>query len=67
MDDLARFANESDFVRYAKLTPDADQCKHVLELGYRVVHLTTAAMAANVPPRPSAPPPPAKTPPNAPV
>lgn len=43
MEDLAAFAHHSDFVRYAKAVPTADECKAHLELGYRVVHGTTAA------------------------
>lgn len=53
MEDLAAFAHHSDFVRYAKALPTADECKAHLELGYRVVHGTTAAASA---PPPAAPP-----------
>jgi hypothetical protein len=45
MEALVEFANQSDFVRYAKQEPDADQCKAALELGYRIVHATAGAMA----------------------
>jgi len=50
MEDVAAFANHSDFVRYAKAEPTPDECKAHLELAYRVVHATTAAV------RPAAPP-----------
>jgi hypothetical protein len=43
MDALVEFANQSDFVRYAKQEPDVDECKAALELGYRIVHATIAA------------------------
>jgi hypothetical protein len=46
MEAMTAFANHSDFVRYAKTTPTADECKSVLELAYRIVHSTTAAAAA---------------------
>jgi len=45
MADLTAFANESDFVRYAKAAPGPDACKAALELGYRIVHLTTVGQA----------------------
>lgn len=51
MQDVAAFAHQSDFVRYAKSQPTVDDCKAHLELAYRVVHATTAA----VPPPPAAP------------
>ncbi len=44
MEALVEFANQSDFVRYAKQEPDADQCKAALELGYRIVHATAGAI-----------------------
>ena len=47
MDALVEFANRSDFVRYAKQEPDADECKAALELGYRIVHATAGAPAQN--------------------
>lgn len=51
--ELTTFATWSDVVRYAKTVPDPDDCKLALELGYRVVHATTAALppAAPVPPK----------------
>jgi hypothetical protein len=48
MAELSAFANESDFVRYAKASPDPDACKAALETGYRIVHLTTVGEAAAV-------------------
>lgn len=48
MTDLATFAEASDFVRYAKELPSLDACKAHLELAYRIVHSTQAAV---VPPR----------------
>jgi hypothetical protein len=51
MNELVSFAESSDFVRYAKTEPDVDQCKADLELAYRIVHSTQAAV---VPPRPAA-------------
>lgn len=47
MDALVEFANQSDFVRYAKQEPGADECKAALELGYRIVHATAGAPAQN--------------------
>lgn len=49
MDALRDFANESDFVRYAKQEPGPDECKTALELAYRIVHATHAAMSAPKP------------------
>lgn len=48
MKELQAFANESDFVRYAKGSVDATTCKAALELGYAIVSSTsqTAAPAA---------------------
>lgn len=43
MDALRDFANQSDFVRYAKQEPDAGECKRALELGYFLVHATVSA------------------------
>ncbi|MEW5738331.1 MAG: hypothetical protein AB1938_05360, partial [Myxococcota bacterium] len=40
MEDVASFAHQSDFVRYAKAQPTVDECKTHLELAYRVVHAT---------------------------
>ncbi|MBL8919713.1 MAG: hypothetical protein JNJ54_12670 [Myxococcaceae bacterium] len=50
MEALKDFAYQSDFVRYAKQEPGPDECKGALELGYRIVHSTVAALAA---PRPA--------------
>jgi hypothetical protein len=41
MNELQTFANESDFVRYAKATPGADTCKTAIELAYSIVQSTT--------------------------
>lgn len=49
MDALKDFAWQSDFVRYAKQEPGADECKRALELGYLIVHATVSAMG---PPKP---------------
>jgi hypothetical protein len=49
MAELTAFANESDFVRYAKAAPGPDACKAALELGYRIVHLTTVGQASTAP------------------
>jgi hypothetical protein len=46
MSDLAAFASASDFIRYAKTEPGADDCKAHLELAYRIVHETTVATKA---------------------
>lgn len=46
MDALKTFADESDFVRYAKQDPGPDACKAALEIGYRIVHATHAATSA---------------------
>lgn len=52
MPDLVTFAEASDYIRYAKLLPSVDDCKLHLELAYRIVHATQAALT---PPRPSSP------------
>lgn len=54
MDQLTAFANQSDFVRYAKFDQSAEQCKESLELGYRIVHATTAALTPAQPAKPPA-------------
>lgn len=41
--DFVSFAEQSDFIRYAKLQPTLEDCKNHLELGYRIVHATHAA------------------------
>jgi hypothetical protein len=41
MNELQSFANESDFVRYAKATPGPDTCKSAIELAYSIVQSTT--------------------------
>jgi hypothetical protein len=48
-DALKTFADESDFVRYAKQDPGPDACKAALELAYRIVHATYAALNAKMP------------------
>lgn len=40
MEALRDFANQSDYVRYAKQEPGPDECKAALELGYLIVHRT---------------------------
>jgi hypothetical protein len=52
MEEVAAFAHQSDFVRYAKSEPSLDECKAHLELAYRVVHATTAALRPAPPPAP---------------
>lgn len=47
---LTTFAQASDFVRYAKELPSAEECKEHLDLAYLLVHTTQAAV---VPPRPA--------------
>jgi hypothetical protein len=54
--EVVAFAESSDFVRYAKQEPSVEDCKLHLELAYRIVHSTQAALAPA--PRPSAPKPP---------
>ncbi len=49
IEDLTTFAETSDFIRYAKQLSTLEECKTHLELAYRIVHSTQAAM---VPPRP---------------
>lgn len=44
MEDLAAFCHEADLVKFAKATVGQNECKSALELGYRIVHLTTAAL-----------------------
>jgi hypothetical protein len=56
MEDVAAFARQSDFVRYAKSEPTVDECKAHLELAYRVVHATTAAARSPALPYGAAPP-----------
>jgi hypothetical protein len=41
MSELQTFANESDFVRYAKFTVGPDTCKSAIELAYSIVQQTT--------------------------
>lgn len=52
MTDLTTFAEASDYIRYARQLPSVDDCKLHLELAYRIVHATQAALT---PPRPGAP------------
>lgn len=49
LEELARLAEESDFVRYAKQETTELDCKKALELGYRVVHHTHAALPPAAP------------------
>lgn len=51
MPDLTTFAEASDFIRYAKQLPSVEDCTTHLELAYRIIHSTQAAL---VPPRPAA-------------
>lgn len=51
--EVRTFAEASDFVRYAKTEPTVDECKQHLELAYRIVHSTQAAVPA--PSKPSTP------------
>lgn len=51
MPELATFAETSDFIRYAKQVPTLDDCKGHLELAYKIVHSTQAAVAPNGPVR----------------
>lgn len=51
--EVKTFAEASDFVRYAKQQPTVEECKQHLELAYRIVHSTQAAVTTA--PRPSAP------------
>ncbi len=48
--ELADFAHQSDFVRYAKADVPADDCKQALDLAYRLVQTTTAAIPPFPPP-----------------
>ncbi len=50
MPDLTTFAEASDFIRYARQLPTVEDCKTHLELGYRIIHSTQAAIA---PPKPA--------------
>ena len=50
MEDLTTFAETSDFIRYAKQLSTLEECKTHLELAYRIVHSTQAALA---PPKPA--------------
>lgn len=50
MPDLTTFAESSDFIRYAKQQPSVEDCKTHLELAYRIIHSTQAAL---VPPKPA--------------
>jgi hypothetical protein len=55
IDELRDFANESDFVRYAKQEPDPDACKRALEVGYCIVHSTTMGARPTLPTQAPAP------------
>ena len=46
MTDLHQFVNESDFVRYAKASPDPTACKNAIELAYAIVRATTQSAQA---------------------
>ena len=48
MPDLTTFAEASDYIRYAKQLPTVEDCKAHLELGYRIIHATQAAI---IPPK----------------
>jgi hypothetical protein len=48
MPDLTTFAEASDYIRYARQLPSVDDCKTHLELAYRIIHSTQAAI---VPPK----------------
>ncbi len=50
MPDLTNFAEASDYIRYAKQLPTVEDCKTHLELAYRIIHSTQAAL---VPPKAS--------------
>lgn len=52
MPDLTTFAEASDYIRYARQLPTVEDCKTHLELAYRIIHSTQAAV---VPPRPAPP------------
>lgn len=45
MKELQEFVNESDFVRYAKASPDPTACKSAIELAYAIVQATTPSAA----------------------
>jgi hypothetical protein len=42
--ELSEFALMSDMAKFAKVLPNADECKSSLEFGYRLVHTTTEAL-----------------------
>ncbi|MBK7858251.1 MAG: hypothetical protein IPJ65_06435 [Archangiaceae bacterium] len=48
MGQLQEFANESDYVRYAKATVDPAACKNAIELAYQIINATTPS-ATNAP------------------
>ena len=55
---LTTFANDSDFVRYARATPTPETCKEAIELAYRIVdatNVTATPVAAAVAPKPPGP------------
>lgn len=56
--ELVQFAEASDFVRYAKQEPTVEDCKLHLELGYRIIHSTQAAIVPAAKPSAPRPPPP---------
>jgi hypothetical protein len=50
--ELSDFAVASDFARYAKAQPSADECKAALEFAYRLVQATTPSFTeGSTPPR----------------
>ena len=53
--EVKTFAEASDYVRYAKQEPTVDECKQHLELAYRIVHSTQAAVTSAPRPPPPAP------------
>ncbi len=53
LEELAVLTEESDFVRYAKQETTELDCKKALELGYRVVHHTYAALPGSSTPPPA--------------
>lgn len=61
VEELRAFAEESDFIRYAKLGATVEQCKHAMEFAHRMVHITTSAMAVTPPSNATPPKPPAPT------
>jgi hypothetical protein len=40
VEDVTRFVNQSDLVKFARLPVESSQCKLDLELGYRIVSAT---------------------------